>query len=174
MVACEVGEYCTGKFQSTGALLCQGVRTHLHERIFAACVNHLCKQPVQRYCIRGCVGRWVGCSVNVVAHSRQQSATVSHLAEKLVEQGGNSGLAVGSCHTHQFQFLRWVAVECCGKLACNALYVGKCNIRNIRREFLWGLLAHYCNSAFFLGRCNVLMSVGLRSSYSDEHVTFLH
>ena len=120
------------------------------------------------------MGRGVGCSVNVVAHGGQESALVSHFAEELVEQCGNSCLSVGTCHSHEFQLLCGVAVEGGCQLSGNCLAVGNFQVGNLGINVLGQCLADDGCGSLLLGSGYIFVSIDLGAAHSDKHVSFLH
>ena len=84
VVTRQVREHAPGKLQSADALLGYGMAGTLHEHIFTACIRHSLQQFVQLNGIRCCVAGGHCLVFNIVAHSGEQSAFVTHLAEHII------------------------------------------------------------------------------------------
>ena len=111
VVAGDVGEESSNEVQASYAVLDNAVAAHLHEGIFASCLNHLGQKRIEGDGVGRGVLRGYHLSIYVVGNGGQESCLVSHAAEHLIEHCGNGCLAIGASHSDQLQLACRIAIE---------------------------------------------------------------
>ena len=84
VVAGEVGEDAAGKLQTADALLGNGMRRTLHERVLAAGIGHASQEFIELDRIRCGVVSWYRLALYIVTYRREETTLVAHLAKHII------------------------------------------------------------------------------------------
>ena len=171
VVACEVGEDTSGKLKASDTALRYGVGAHLHENILAAFVGHASQQSIE--------GDGIGCSVlgrdgfavDIVAHGGDEAYLISHGAEHIVEEGGDGGLAIGSCDAYESHLVGGVVMECCSYGAYGLFAIGNAQVGDPFGQCGGKLLAEDGCGPLVDGALDILVPVDLCAAHGYEQVT---
>ena len=84
MVACQVCEQASCKFQAADAFLCDGMAATLHKGIVATSIHHLCQQAVELDGVWSRMTGRDGLAFDIVTDRREQAALMAELTEHII------------------------------------------------------------------------------------------